>query len=110
MIMNGSLRARFSKISRLIAVLKKCNGKAVVGGNEALISPKAARILISCCLFLLVAALSAGMYFIEPVLGRFIDARNLSQTLMLINEIIVVLMLLAFCVFNIVNLFSYPIY
>ena len=84
MIMNGSLRARFSKISRLIAVLKKCNGKAVVGGNEALISPKAARILISCCLFLLVAALSAGMYFIEPVLGRFIDARNLSQTLMLI--------------------------
>ena len=81
--MNDSLGARFIKIRKLITVLKKCNGKAVVGSSEALISPKAAKILIACCLALLVVALSAGMYFIEPALGRFIDAENLSKALML---------------------------
>ena len=75
--------ARFIKIGKLITVLKKCNGKAVVGSSEALVSPTAAKILIACCLALLVAGLSAGMYYIEPALGKFIDAENLSKTLML---------------------------
>ena len=81
--MNDSPGARFLKIGKLITVLKKSNGKAVVGSSEALVSPKAAKIIIACCFALLVAALSAGMYFIEPAIGKFIDAENLSKTLML---------------------------
>lgn len=81
--MNDSPGARFLKIGKLITVLKKSNGKAVVGSSEALVSPKAAKIIIVCCFALLVAALSAGMYFIEPAIGKFIDAENLSKTLML---------------------------
>ena len=81
--MNDSLGARFIKLRKLITVLKKCNGKAVVGSSEALVSPTAAKILIVCCLALLVAGLSVGMYFIEPALGKFIDAENLSKALML---------------------------
>ena len=82
--MNGSSGVKIVKIRKLVTVLKKCNGKAIVGGSEALISPKAAKILIASCLFLLVVALSAGMYFIQPSLGKYIDARSLSQTLMLV--------------------------
>ena len=40
--MNDSPGARFLKIGKLITVLKKSNGKAVVGSSEALVSPKAA--------------------------------------------------------------------
>ena len=82
--MNSSSGTGFSKTGKLITVLKKCNGKASVGGREALISPKAAKIFIACCLFVLVIALSAGMYFIEPFLGKYIDAKNLAQSLMLV--------------------------
>ena len=81
--MNNSLGARFKKLRKLITVLKKCNGKAVVGSSEALVSPTAAKILIACCLALLVAGLSVGMYFIEPALAKFIDGENLSKALML---------------------------
>ena len=81
--MNNSFGARFKKLRKLITVLKKCNGKAVVGSSEALVSPTAAKILIACCLALLVAGLSVGMYFIEPALAKFIDGENLSKALML---------------------------
>ena len=71
------------KIKKLITVLKKSNGKAVVGGSEALISPTAAKAVIACSLALAVLVATAGMYFIEPALGRYIDAKSLAQTLML---------------------------
>ena len=35
----------FSKVRKLISVLEKCNGNSKIGGSEALISPRAAKIL-----------------------------------------------------------------
>ena len=79
----NSVGASVSKIGKLITVLKKTSGKAVIGSSEALISPTAAKILVACLLVLLVAGISVGMYFLEPVAARFIDAEHLSQILML---------------------------
>lgn len=76
----GSLQ----KIKRLITVLQKCNGKATVGGKDALISPKAAKILAAVGIVFLIALLTASAYLIEPLAAPFVKLQSLTQTLMLI--------------------------
>ena len=83
-MMNKKSTRSFSKVGMLIAVLKKCNGKAVVGDGNALIPPKAARVLVCCCLFLLTGALFFGAYYIQPFVASFIRIDSLAQALMLI--------------------------
>lgn len=74
----------FQKIRKLIAVLQKCNGKASVGGKDALISPKAAKILAVVGIVFLVAVLGTTAYLIEPLAAPFVNLKSLTQTLMLI--------------------------
>ena len=73
----------FSKVRKLITVLKKSNGKAVIG-DGALISPVAARILIYGGLLVLTGLLLFGAYYVQPYLAGFIPAKGLAQGLMLI--------------------------
>ena len=75
---NGS----FSKVRKLVTVLKKCNGKAVVGDSGALISPAAARILMYCGLLAVGIALFLGAYVLEPFVGEFISPKSLAQSVM----------------------------
>ena len=83
-MMNKKPTGGFSKARKLITVLRKCNGKAVVGDSSALISPRAARILTYCGLLVLMGALFAGAYFVQPAIGDFIGVRSLTQMLMLV--------------------------
>ncbi len=76
---NGS----FSKVRKLITILQKSNGKGAVGGSDALISPKAAKILLYCGLFVLTCALLAGMCYIQPFAARFFSLRGVTQALMM---------------------------
>ena len=78
----------FSKVRKLIRVLKKCSGKAVVGDDEALISPAAAKILASCILAAVFAALAVGAWYIQPFLDWLIGLKSLSQSLMLLLLIV----------------------
>ena len=75
---NGS----FSKVRKLVTVLKKCNGKAVVGDSGALISPAAAKILMYCGLLVVGIALFLGAYILEPFVGEFISPKSLAQSVM----------------------------
>lgn len=74
----------FSKVRKLIGVLQKCNGKAVVGDSGALLSPGAAKALVYCGVLALAGVLFLGMFFIGPYISRVISVLDLTQALMLI--------------------------
>lgn len=71
------------KTKKLIAILKKCNGKAVVGNSEALISPQASKILLYFGLLILGVGLTIGSYMIQPFIGQFIGIDKIAQVIML---------------------------
>lgn len=73
-----------SKIRKLITVLEKCNGKDTIGGKDALISPKAAKILIIVGLIFLTGALFAVFFLVEPFIAPFIPIKDITQAIMLI--------------------------
>ena len=77
----SSTTSSLTKTRKLIDVLRKCNGKSVVS-EDALISPKAARILIYCGLLLLTGGLLAGTYYLQPRMAPFISAESLARILM----------------------------
>lgn len=84
MVVNNHTTGNLSKTKKLIKILKKCNGKANIGNSEALISPKAAKILVYICLLILAVGLFFGSYFIiEPYLGQFFEVKKISQVLMM---------------------------
>ncbi len=75
---------RFSKVKKLITVLRKCNGKSVISDDgSGLISPRAAKALLYIGIVAVAAAIFAGAYFVQPELGDFISARSLAQMLMM---------------------------
>ena len=74
----------FSKVRKLVTVLKKSNGKGVVGDSGALISPRAARILVYCGLLAIACALFAAVYWFQPFLARVFPLKGLTPALMLI--------------------------
>ena len=82
--MNKKSTGSFSKIRTLITVLQKCNGKAFIGDDNALISPKAAKVLVYCSLLTLTGILSLGVYFVHPYIAWFISIKGLTQALMLL--------------------------
>lgn len=82
--MNTKQTERFSKVRKLITILRKCSGKAVIGDGNALISPKAVKILIYCGLLVVTAALFVGAYMVQPHLAPFFPVKSLSQILMLV--------------------------
>ena len=59
--MNNTSKS-LSKIRKLITVLRKCNGKSVVGDKNALISPRTARILMYTGLLILAVSISLTVY------------------------------------------------
>ena len=67
--MKTKATGNFSKVRKLITVLKKCNGKTVIGGGSAGISSKVSKILAYGGLLALTIALFFGAYFIQPVTG-----------------------------------------
>ena len=82
--MHEHTAAGFSKVKKLITVLRKCNGKSVVSDDgSGLISPRAARILFYIGIAAAAVAIFAGAYFIQPTTGDFIRAESLTQMLML---------------------------
>ena len=74
----------FSKVRKLISVLEKCNGKSKIGGSEALISPRAAKIFADVGLVFLTAALTAAAYFAEPLISPYISLKDFTNVLMMI--------------------------
>ena len=88
MMMSERTSGGFQKIKKLITVLRKCNGKSVIGSSDALISAKAARILMYGGLLALACALFAGVYFLQPYIDGIIGIRSLTQAIMLIMLII----------------------
>ena len=98
-MMGKKTTGSFPKIGKLITILKKSNGKAVIGDSSALIPPKAAKILGYCGLLVLTGALFAGVYLIQPYAARFISTKGLAQALMLI----LLIMSFALAVKNIVT-------
>ena len=74
----------FAKVGRLVHVLQICNGKGVVGGEEAPISPKAAKIVVRILLVLLVCGGAVGMYMLQPLLSPFLSVEILTELVMLI--------------------------
>ena len=83
-MMKTTSTGSFSKVRKLITVLKKCNGKAVIGDSNSLISPFMAKILVYCGVVLLTGALLLGSYFVQPYLAPFISTESLAQVLMLL--------------------------
>ncbi len=75
-------KGSFSKVRKLVTVLKKCNGKAVVGDSGALISPVAAKALMYIGLLAVGIALFLGAYVLEPFVGEFISPKSLAQSVM----------------------------
>ena len=74
----------FSKVRKLISVLEKCNGNSKIGGSEALISPRAAKILGAVGLVFLTATLAAAAFFAEPFISPYISLSDFTKFLMLI--------------------------
>ncbi len=74
----------FSKVRKLISVLEKCNGRSKIGGSEALISPRAAKVLAAVGLVFLIAALAATAYFAEPLISPYISLKDFTKVLMMI--------------------------
>ena len=83
-MMDKKATGSFSKVGKLITVLKKSNGKAVIGDSGALISPKAAKYLVYGGLVILTALLCLGVYLIQPYAAWLITAKGLAQALMLV--------------------------
>ena len=73
----------FSKVWKLITVLQKCNGKGVIGGKDALISPAAAKILAVTGLVLLTGAIGLVAFFTEPFIAQAIEVMDIAKSLML---------------------------
>ena len=73
----------YSKVLKLIKVLQKCNGKSSVGDSKALISPKAAKILVAVLLGLLCALLFVIAYFCAPFVQPYVPLQPLTQTTMI---------------------------
>ena len=73
----------FSKVWKLITVLQKCNGKGVIGGKDALISPAAAKILAVTGLVLLTGAIGLVAFFTEPFIAQAIEVMAIAKSLML---------------------------
>ena len=72
-----------SKVRKLITVLQKCSGKAIVG-DEALISPKAAKLLANIGLLVLTGLLAYVAYYFQPTLSLFVSLENLVKSLMMV--------------------------
>ena len=83
MIMVQKKTNSLSKVMKLISVLQKCNGKASIVSSEALISPKAAKILGAFLLLILTGGIGYGAYYIQPSFTRFIPLESLSRSLMM---------------------------
>ena len=83
MISNDNSTGSIAKTKKLITVLKKCNGKAAIGNSEALISPKAVKVLLYCCLVVVTVGLSIGAYIIQPFISQFAGVEKIAQVLML---------------------------
>ena len=81
---NQKATGEFSKVRKLISVLEKCNGKSKIGGSEALISPRAAKVLAAVGLVFLIAALAAAAYFAEPLISPYISLKDFTKVLMMI--------------------------
>ena len=81
---NQKATGEFSKVRKLISVLEKCNGKSKIGGSEALISPRAAKIFADVGLVFLTAALTAAAYFAEPLISPYISLKDFTNVLMMI--------------------------
>lgn len=82
--MSEHTAVRFSKVKKLITVLRKCNGKSVIGDDgSGLISPRAAKVLLYIGIAAAAAAIFAGAYFVQPKIVGFISARSLAQVLMM---------------------------
>ena len=82
--MSEHTAVRFSKVKKLITVLRKCNGKSVIGDDgSGLISPRAAKVLLYIGIAAAAAAIFAGAYFVQPKIGGFISAQSLAQVLMM---------------------------
>ncbi len=81
---NQKVTGEFSKVRKLISVLEKCNGKSKIGGSEALISPRAAKVLAAVGLVFLIAALAAAAYFAEPLISPYISLKDFTKVLMMI--------------------------
>lgn len=81
---NKKITGGFSKVRKLISVLEKCNGKSKIGGSEALISPRAAKIFAAIGLVFLIAALAAAAYFVEPLISPYISLQDFTKVLMMI--------------------------
>ena len=83
--MSGHTAVGFSKVKKLITVLRKCNGKSVISDDgSGLISPRAAKVLLYLGVAAAVAVLLAGAYFVQPKIGGFISTRSLAQMLMMV--------------------------
>lgn len=74
----------FKKVLKLISVLQKCNGKAVVGDSNALISPKTAKIIAAAGIVLLTGLLTVGAYFVEPLTAKLFALQDFTKSLMMI--------------------------
>lgn len=83
MMNNRKTAGEFSKVLRLISVLEKCNGKETIGGSDALISPRAAKIVIAVGLVVLTGVLAAAAFFIEPYIAPYITLRDVTNALMM---------------------------
>ena len=83
MVTNYNNTGDLSKTKKLIAILKKCNGKATVGNSEALISPKAAKILFYCGLVILAIGIFIGSYIVQPYISHFFGIEKIAQVLMM---------------------------
>ncbi|MBR0415324.1 MAG: hypothetical protein IJI67_09690 [Clostridia bacterium] len=74
----------YLKVLKLIKVLQKCNSKSAVGDSKALISPKAAKILVAVLLGLLCAVLFVIAYFCAPFVQPYVPLKALTQTTMVV--------------------------
>ena len=81
---NQKATGEFSKVRKLISVLEKCNGKSKIGGSEALISPRAAKIFAAVGLVFLIAVLAAAAYFAESLISPYISLQDFTKVLMMI--------------------------
>ena len=84
MMSNQKVTGEFSKVRKLISFLEKCNGRSKIGGSEALISPRAAKVLAAVGLVFLTAALTAAAYFAEPLISPYISLKDFTNVLMMI--------------------------
>ena len=74
----------YAKVRKLVTVLEKCNGKAAVGGKDALLSPAGVKILMVSGIVLLTGALFAIFFLTEPMLAPHIPIEAITKGLMLI--------------------------